>query len=468
MDGGGGPAASQSGYDGGRDGGGHARGLKRRANDEVVELVDPQASSQARPWRPSSSSQSSLSANPPAGHGGGGGGQQQQHQQYQQQQGDGQQQQEGGGRLKKTRRARRRKRPAQAYSEMPWAERKRLQEEEEERGARKERERLIAAQAAADAVTADPRMAIVSGESGVAVGGGGGGGGGGVGGGGGGGGGGAGGGGRRGRSGARGGSDRGKRPREQPPPAPTNTSQSVTIERARVMSLPSDPHVYTPTSGSPSQDREGGSSGGGGGVAGDFFNDAFENAMSTLYDDMRAWDVPQLIAAIKGRDDSIDNLSAELNEFKVRALPPPTTPRSLCPFFPLRCNACIMSAQAPNARCAQHTLKSAALASGARCHHRCDDDGADASPFTRPCTAIITTSKAGGAGGAGGSGDHAVSITELKELRAKVAEQALAIADLKAKLEASIARGDKLQRELQMGRSVKQVEEDEANAFAED
>ena len=127
-----------------------------------------------------------------------------------------------------------------------------------------------------------------------------------------------------------------------------------------------------------------------------------------------------------------------------------------------------MSAQAPNARCAQHTLKSAALASGARCHHRCDDDGADVSRFTRPYTAIITAPKAGGAGGAGGSGDHAVSITELKELRAKVAEQALAIADLKAKLEASIARGDKLQRELQMGRSVKQVEEDEANAFAED
>ena len=78
----------------------------------------------------------------------------------------------------------------------------------------------------------------------------------------------------------------------------------------------------------------------------------------------------------------------------------------------------------------------------------------------------------GGSSGSGASGDaaaaQALSFIELKELRAKVAEQAIAIADLKAKLEASVARADKLQRELQMGRSVKQVEEDEANAFAED
>ena len=184
--------------------------------------------------------------------------------------------------------------------------------------------------------------------------------------------------------------------------------------------------------------------------------------MSTLYDDMKAWDVPQLIAAIKGRDDSIDALSAELNEYKVNSLPPAL--RTLCS-FPYT----VRGAHISDIDALSLLVKSRSCCDQAEHVHR----HRPVSPtILRCCFCCRCRAKMGGSSGSGASGDaaaaQALSFIELKELRAKVAEQAIAIADLKAKLEASVARADKLQRELQMGRSVKQVEEDEANAFAED
>eukprot|EP00038_Savillea_parva_P018261 m.22820 g.22820 ORF g.22820 m.22820 type:complete len:334 (+) comp4031_c0_seq1:281-1282(+) len=157
-----------------------------------------------------------------------------------------------GGRRKRTRRApRKNKQKSQAtpYSELPWLERKRLQDE--------------AAKADEGDVAKKRQQAMGSRNS-------------------------------------------SKRPREQPPPAPNKSS-----DRARMAGLPSGPH--TPAAESPlaehgAVDRLAGGA--------DVFKDAFDTAMSTMYDDMRAWDVPSLIAAIKERDSIVDSLSTELNEYR--------------------------------------------------------------------------------------------------------------------------------------------------------
>eukprot|EP00035_Acanthoeca_spectabilis_P026589 m.463368 g.463368 ORF g.463368 m.463368 type:complete len:334 (-) comp22997_c0_seq1:68-1069(-) len=238
----------------------------------------------------------------------------------------------GTAKKKKTRRPPRRKATAR-YSELPWLERKRLQEEGEDRVERNHRR--VAAAAAVAAATEESAN-------------------------------------RRGRGG--GSRNARKRPREQPPPAPFNT----VAERARVLGLPSAPH--TPVVASPSEDNGAAAKE----VGSDFFKDAFENAMSTLYDDMRAWDVPALITAIKGRDDIVDSLSAELNEYR----------------------------------------------------------------------------DAGGA--------PTASFVELQALRGQVQDQAEVIEELQSKLDAQTARVQELERRFHEGRSVLDVEEAEAHAFAED
>lgn len=231
----------------------------------------------------------------------------------------------GGGRRKKARRApRRRKKP---YSEMPWEDRRQLQVKENEREAWRAKQAAVKSAAA----------------------------------------------------GARGGGRRNRRPREQPPPAPTNTSRSAASERAHTLTVPSEPH--TPANGSPAV----GSTSHGVSDDGDadFFSDAFENAMSTLYDDMKAWEIPALIAAIKERDDLVDSLKAELNEYHA------------------------------------------------------------AEP-----------------------GDPSATFRELQTLRSASVEQAEKITDLERKLANSEAKVADLQRELHMGRSVLEIEKDEASAFA--
>jgi hypothetical protein len=176
-----------------------------------------------------------------------------------------------GGKKKKTRRMPRNKHKKAnsiPYSEMPWLERKRLQEEDEAR--------LLRRVVAAGAATVPEESTANKGGRG-----------------------------RRGREPLH---NNGKRPREQPPPAPSNTM----ARRARVVGMPSAPH--TPAVASPSDDNRDGAAEQAGGA--DFFKETFENAMLTLYDDMRAWDVPALIAAIQGRDDIVDSLSVELNEYR--------------------------------------------------------------------------------------------------------------------------------------------------------